>query len=268
MEIQLWRDTLVPYELAVEELLVKFKHIIKEYRQSGQYSPIEGVQGRVKSISSILDKASRKGIPLDRITEELDDLAGIRIICQFVEDIEKVVEIIRSRSDMTVKEEVDYVHNVKPSGYRSYHVNIWYEVETIRGAQKIQVEIQIRTMAMDFWATIEHSLRYKYPKELPKITEERLAASARAIYVMDGVMSDIREEVVDAQGYFQDKAAMVRDILNNIQNLHGGDNEKDAAIANIQNEFYEIFYSGDYEQLKEFGARLDKLAAERRIQNV
>ena len=268
MEIQIWRDTLMPYELAVEELLVKFRHIIKEYRQSGQYSPIEGVQGRVKSLSSILEKASRKNIPLDRITEQMDDLAGIRIICQFVEDIETVVEIIRNRSDMTVKDEVDYVHNVKPSGYRSYHMNIWYEVETIHGTQKIQVEIQIRTMAMDFWATIEHSLRYKYPKELPKITEERLAASARALYVMDGVMSDIREEVVDAQGYFQDKAGVVRDILNNIQSLHGGQDGNDDAVANIQNEFYEIFYSGDFARLKEFSASLDKLAAERKIQKI
>ena len=266
MKIQLWRETLVPYELAVEELLVKFKHIIKEYRQAGQYSPIEGVQGRVKKISSILEKAHRKNIPLDEVTMRMDDLAGIRIICQFVEDIDRVVDIIHNRNDMTIKEEVDYVHNVKPSGYRSYHIIIWYDVETITGTKKIPVEIQIRTMAMDFWATIEHSLRYKYPKELPIVTEQRLAAAARALYVMDGVMSDIRDEVVDAQGYFQKKAALVEDSLNNIQNLHGGDDKNDLAIANIQNEFYDVFYSGNDFELKEFGSTLDKLVEDRGIQ--
>ena len=90
MEIQLWKDILNPYELAVEELLVKFNHLIKEYQDRGMYSPMEQVCGRVKSISSILDKAQKKNIEVDKIEEQLDDIAGIRIICQFVEDIEKV----------------------------------------------------------------------------------------------------------------------------------------------------------------------------------
>ena len=80
MRIELWRETLAPYHLAVEELLVKFNHIIKEYRESGAYSPIEAVNGRVKKISSIIEKAQRKGIPLDEFTEKMDDIAGIRII--------------------------------------------------------------------------------------------------------------------------------------------------------------------------------------------
>ena len=88
MEIQLWKDILNPYELAVEELLVKFNHLIKEYQDRGMYSPMEQVCGRVKSISSILDKAQKKNIEVDKIEEQLDDIAGILIICQFVEDIE------------------------------------------------------------------------------------------------------------------------------------------------------------------------------------
>ena len=89
MEIQLWRKILSPYDQAVKELTVKFEHLIKEYREQGQYSPIEQVHGRVKSISSILDKAQKKGIALNEIEEKLEDIAGIRIICQFVEDIQK-----------------------------------------------------------------------------------------------------------------------------------------------------------------------------------
>ena len=102
MEIQLWKDILNPYELAVEELLVKFNHLIKEYQDRGMYSPMEQVCGRVKSISSILDKAQKKNIEVDKIEEQLDDIAGIRIICQFVEDIEKVADLIRNRSDMQI----------------------------------------------------------------------------------------------------------------------------------------------------------------------
>ena len=131
MEIQLWRKILSPYDQAVKELTVKFEHLIKEYREQGQYSPIEQVHGRVKSISSILDKAQKKGIALNEIEEKLEDIAGIRIICQFVEDIQKVVDIIRGRTDMHIREEKDYVSNMKESGYRSYHLIVDYRVETM-----------------------------------------------------------------------------------------------------------------------------------------
>jgi len=158
MEIQLWREILDPYVLAVDELVVKFNHIIDEYRKMGDYSPIEQVNGRVKTISSILEKAQKKNIALDNMEEEIEDIAGIRIICQFVEDINKVVEIIKKRTDMTVKSEKDYIAHMKSSGYRSYHLIIYYNVQTLTGTKQIQAEIQIRTLAMNFWATIEHSL--------------------------------------------------------------------------------------------------------------
>ena len=128
MEIQLWKEILSPYEQAVDELLLKFKHIIKDYRSQGLYSPIENVTGRVKRISSILDKMQKKHIPMDHIVEEMDDIAGIRIMCQFEEDIYKVVEIIRNRRDMSIREEKDYITNAKTSGYRSYHIILNYGV--------------------------------------------------------------------------------------------------------------------------------------------
>ena len=161
MEIQLWKEILDPYELAVKELTVKFNHLIREHRSRGLYSPIEQVNGRVKTISSILDKAQKKKIRIEDIEEKLGDIAGIRIICQFVEDIEKVVEIIHNRTDMTVKSEKDYIKNTKKSGYRSYHIIIYYEVQTLKGSRRIPVEIQIRTLAINFLSMIEHSLQYK-----------------------------------------------------------------------------------------------------------
>jgi len=203
MEIQLWRELLTPYELAVKEITVKIKHLISEHRQNGLYSPIENVKGRIKTISSILDKTQKKKIPMDKIEEEIEDIAGIRIICQFVEDIEKVVALLKSRSDMEVKSEKNYILNMKESGYRSYHLIVYYEVETLKGAKILQVEIQIRTLAMNFWATIEHSLQYKYKKNIPTHIRKRLSKSADAIIVLDNEMSSIRNEIMDAKIHFK-----------------------------------------------------------------
>lgn len=150
MEIQMWREILNPYELAVKELTIKFEHLIKEHHDKGYYSSIERVEGRVKTISSILDKCQKKGISIDDVTTKIEDIAGIRIICQFVEDIERVAELLHKRSDIEVKQEKDYVKEPKDSGYRSYHMIVWYTVETMDGPKKIMVEIQIRTMAMNF----------------------------------------------------------------------------------------------------------------------
>ena len=116
MEIQLWREILDPYALAVDELTVKFQHIKNEYNKQGTYCPIEEVHGRVKSISSILEKIHRKGVEVDQVEEYVDDIAGIRIICQFVADIEKVVDIIKQRKDMVVKSENDYITHSKKRG--------------------------------------------------------------------------------------------------------------------------------------------------------
>ncbi|MDU2992863.1 MAG: GTP pyrophosphokinase family protein, partial [Clostridium sp.] len=124
MAINDWKSFLMPYEQAVEELKVKLKSIRKEYRRKNEYSPIEFVTGRVKEVSSILEKVNKFGIPIDRVAYELEDIAGIRIMCQFVDDIDTVVQILRGRRDMQILYEKDYVMNVKPSGYRSYHMII------------------------------------------------------------------------------------------------------------------------------------------------
>ena len=196
MEIQLWKEILSPYEQAVDELLLKFKHIIKDYRSQGLYSPIENVPGRVKRISSILDKMQKKHIPMDHIVEEMDDIAGIRIMCQFEEDIYKVVEIIRNRRDMSIREEKDYITNAKTSGYRSFHIILNYDVYTIKGLQTIQAEIQIRTMAMDFWASLEHKIHYKFEGNVPEHIQGELIECADMVAALDDKMLSLNEEVL------------------------------------------------------------------------
>lgn len=266
MEIQLWRKILDPYILAVDELVVKFNHIINEYRIDGEYSPIEQVNGRVKKISSILEKAQKKQIDLEEIETKIDDIAGIRIICQFVEDIDKVVEIIRNREDMEIKSEKDYINHQKNSGYRSYHIVIYYKVETLKGTKKIQAEIQIRTLAMNFWATIEHSLQYKYKQNMPEHIKTRLSNAADAIIVLDQEMSVVRNEIMDAQNSFNLKANIVADILTNIQNLYHVANKRE--VIKIQDEFYRIYKSGDIEQLERFNKELDIISEGYRAQSL
>ena len=266
MEIQLWRSILCPYELAVRELIVKFEHIISEHRENDLYSPIEQVSGRVKSVSSILEKMQRKHIPMERMEEEVEDIAGIRIICQFEEDIETVASLIQNRSDMTIKSEKNYLKHVKQSGYRSLHLIIYYTVETLNGPRKLQAEIQIRTMAMDFWATIEHSLQYKYKGDMPPHVAERLTNAADAIILLDQEMSSVRNEIMDAQNSSQMKSNLVKDILNNIENLYRVSSERE--VIKIQTEFLRVFHTKDLKQLERFHRQLDIIAEGYRAQAV
>lgn len=219
MAIGEWKTFLIPYEQAVEELKVKFRSIRKEYRTKNEYSPIEFITGRVKEISSILEKASKFNIPLDRIGYEMEDISGIRIMCQFVDDIEKVVEIIRGRKDMQIMYEKDYVTNVKESGYRSYHVVLKYPVNMADGEKDILAELQIRTLSMNFWATIEHSLNYKYKHEIPKDIKLKLKSAGDAAFQLDEQMLEIKDEIKDAQKLFEVKSSLISDIINNILTL-------------------------------------------------
>jgi putative GTP pyrophosphokinase len=200
-----WEQFLAPYKQAVDELKIKLKGMRGEYELHNTHSPIEFVTGRVKPIASILDKANQKGIKLSSIETEMQDIAGLRMMCQFVEDIHVVVEKLRGRNDFTIIEERDYVTHKKQSGYRSYHIVIEYPVQTIHGEKNILVEIQIRTLSMNFWATIEHSLNYKYSGQIPEQVRLRLAGAAEAAFRLDEEMSLIREEIQEAQVIFTNK---------------------------------------------------------------
>jgi putative GTP pyrophosphokinase len=200
-----WETLLVPYKQAVDELKIKFRGIREQFEKSSQSCPIEFVTGRVKPVKSIINKAYQKNITEDRLESELQDLAGIRIMCQFTNDIETVINLLRQRNDFTILEERDYITHKKPSGYRSYHVVIEYPVQVLEGEKKILAEIQIRTLAMNFWATIEHSINYKYQGQIPEDIRERLQRAAEAANRLDEEMSQIRGEIQDAQLVFLER---------------------------------------------------------------
>lgn len=204
--IENWDLFLAPYEQAVEELKLKFKNIRKEYRDQKRRAPIEFVTGRVKSKESILEKMEIRHIDPEDFLIGVQDIAGIRIMCQFVEDIYEVAEILQNRQDFNVILMRDYIKHHKPSGYRSYHMVIEYPVERVSGMTSVIVEVQIRTLAMNFWATIEHSLNYKYRGQYPQEILERLQRASEAAFQLDEEMSEIRDEIREALNYFDDKA--------------------------------------------------------------
>jgi len=175
--------------------------------------------------------------------------------------------LIKNRKDMDIKYEKDYISNSKSSGYKSYHMIVYYDVHTALGLKRIQAEIQIRTLAMNFWATIEHSLNYKYKHNIPETIRQRLIAAAEAAHNLDSEMSTIRSEVMDAQDSFQFKSSIIADILNNIQNISRVSND-DEEITNIQDEFYLLWEKGDIDELVEYNARLDIVAENYKAQSI
>lgn len=247
--IREWKKFLVPYEQAVEELKVKFKSIRNDYRDLNEYSPIEFVTGRVKKISSIMEKCERRNIPEERIAEEMEDIAGIRIMCQFIDDIYRVVDLIKKRDgkDLMIVYEKDYISNPKSSGYKSYHIIIKYPVQTAFGEKLVLAEIQIRTLAMNFWATIEHSLNYKYGKDIPDKIQVRLKAAADAANNLDHEMYEIRTEVIKAQLKFEERSSVVSDISSNLQIMNKM-GRKDEAFM-YQEKFDKIFGTGNLDAL-------------------
>ena len=210
-----WEEFLDPYIQAVGELKIKLRGIRKQYRKQNKHSPIEFVTGRVKPIESIKEKMARRGITYATLENDLQDIAGLRVMVQFVDDVEEVVAILRKRHDMRVIQERDYINHRKASGYRSYHVVVEYTVDTINGAKTILAEIQIRTLAMNFWATIEHSLNYKYQGDFPEEIKERLEITAKIAHQLDEEMSKIRDDIQEAQALFDPLSRKLNDGVGN-----------------------------------------------------
>ncbi|SNZ14278.1 putative GTP pyrophosphokinase [Terribacillus aidingensis] len=200
-----WEVFLAPYAQVVEELKVKLKGMRSQFEYESRHSPIEFITGRVKPVRSILQKAATKQVTVDLLHREIQDIAGLRIVTQFVNDIYTVVGMLKARKDFIIVDEIDYIVQKKDSGYRSYHMIIEYPVETIHGEKKVLAEIQIRTLAMNFWATNEHSLNYKYDGQIPADLKARLKRAAEAAFRLDEEMSKIRDDVREAQQIYRDQ---------------------------------------------------------------
>ena len=185
------------YNAAVKEMTTKIEIFREDFKLKNKYNPIEHIKNRVKTTESIIGKAKKKNIPLtiDAITTEIKDIAGVRIICSFTEDIYKIAEIIKNNIDMEILEIKDYIKNPKPSGYTSYHMIVNLPVHLTTGIETVVVEIQIRTIAMDFWASLEHKIKYKYNGEVPDYVKNDLKECADKIEHLDKKMLSLYKVV-------------------------------------------------------------------------
>lgn len=262
MNVVNWKLDLLPFEKCVNEIVVKLNDIKEEFLRKDIHSPIESVEGRVKSVASIIEKATKRHIPSDKILTQLEDIAGVRIICRFCQDIDKVVEIIKKRElyDMKILQEEDYISNVKDSGYRSYHITIEYPVIVGNELIPVKCEIQIRTLAMDFWATIEHSMRYKYNGKVPDDIQERLKSSSEAAHILDMEMSKIRQDLLDATDLIKDRDNIVESIMENIHTL--SENISAEQMSEYNYQFLQLYQEGNIDKLSEFNEQLNDLNKE------
>ncbi|MGM0410638.1 MAG: GTP pyrophosphokinase [Bacillota bacterium] len=197
-----WRKLLFLHESAVEEINTKLKILNKEFKLIHDYNPIEHIKDRVKNPESIIEKLERKGyeVSIENAKKYINDIAGVRIICSFTSDIYNIYEMIKNQDDIEVLRVKDYIKNPKENGYRSLHLIVQLPIFLTDQAKDAKVEIQIRTIAMDFWASLEHKIYYKYKDDAPEDIPEKLKECADIIKDLDKRMLDIRREIDDYNG--------------------------------------------------------------------
>ena len=194
---QPFMELLMHYECALKEIETKLNVLNDEFSLQYNYNPIESIKTRVKDPMSIIEKMKRKGIPptMENIEKTLNDIAGIRVICSFPEDIYAIAEMLIKQDDVELISKKDYIANPKLNGYRSLHLILGIPIFLSTGKKYMKVEVQFRTIAMDFWASLEHKMRYKKNiKDADDIAQE-LKLCAEAINAIDYRMQDIRNRI-------------------------------------------------------------------------
>ena len=199
-DIDSWETMMFLYNSALKEVGTKLEILNDEFVHIHKYNPIEYIKSRIKTPESIVKKLKRDGYEstIENMRNYINDIAGIRIVCSFTSDIYRLAEMIGKQNDLTVICVKDYIKNPKPNGYRSYHMIVEIPVFFSKGKTPMRAEIQIRTNGMDFWATLEHQLRYKQDIEEMDGYEEvssELLNCARAVIDMDNEMQRIKDKI-------------------------------------------------------------------------
>ena len=194
-----WQEMMTKYNCAIREIRTKFEVLNDELSIRSNRNPIHGIYSRIKNPRSILDKLHRKGMDLtmDNVRTEINDIAGVRVICDFADDIYEIADMLLKQDDIKLISYKDYIRAPKPNGYRSYHMIVETPVFFSEGKEMMKVEVQLRTIAMDFWASLEHELRYKKDldsKTLSQISEDLLNC-ANTIADVDNQMMNIKDQL-------------------------------------------------------------------------
>ena len=192
-----WSRTLLLYDSALKEINTRIEIMNNDFKLAHQYNPIEHVTSRIKSTQSIAKKIRKLNLELtvENIVRYVNDVAGIRIICSFTSDIYRLAELLKRQSDIRVLRVKDYIQNPKPNGYMSYHMIVAVPVFLSDRMVETKVEIQIRTIAMDFWASLEHKIYYKFEGKAPDHIRRELKECAELVTFLDRKMLSINEEI-------------------------------------------------------------------------
>ena len=193
-----FEELMMMYRCAIREVQTKLEILNDEFKTKRQRNPIDTIRSRIKAPMSIYEKLKRRGhtVSIQSIADNLNDVAGIRVVCPFISDIYDVAKMLISQDDIEVMEVKDYIKNPKPNGYRSLHYVIIIPIFLSSGKEYMKVEVQIRTIAMNFWASLEHQMHYKQFEndEMPEIVNQ-LTECAESIYHTDVRMQEIREDI-------------------------------------------------------------------------
>lgn len=205
------KSFLMLYKFGLEEVKTKINILNEEFQYIHDYNPIEHVKSRIKSPESILKKLTRKNleISLNSIKENITDIAGIRIVCSFIPDIYLVSEMLQNQKDLKVIRYQDYIKNPKPNGYQSLHLILQVPVFMSDRVEEICVEVQIRTIGMDFWASLEHKIYYKYDSDVPENLKDELKETAIIVSQLDRRMNSLNKKVSSIKNYNEEEERLI-----------------------------------------------------------
>ncbi len=196
-DIDSWKEVTLIYNSALKQISTKLEILNDEFQHVHRYNPIEHIKSRIKTPESIVKKLKKHGYEstIDNMIRYVNDIAGIRVICSFASDIYQIAEMISNQSDIKVLSVKDYIVNPKASGYKSYHMLVSVPVYLSDRIENTKVEIQIRTVAMDFWASLEHKIHYKFEGNAPEHIKDELVECAQMVSELDARMMALNEEI-------------------------------------------------------------------------
>ena len=196
-QIDQWKSIMFLYDSALKEINTKIEILNSEFVHIYGHTPIEHIKSRLKTPSSIVKKLKRAGhdVTIQNMVERLNDIAGIRIICSYTQDIYQIADMIARQSDVTILHVKDYIRNPKPNGYKSYQMVATIPIYLSQGPAETKVEIQIRTVAMDFWASLEHKIYYKFEGNAPASVQAELKACAAVVDMLDDKMFSLNQMI-------------------------------------------------------------------------
>ncbi len=200
-DIDSWQAVMFLYNSALKEVGTKLEILNDEFQHVHQYNPIEYIKKRIKTPESIVKKLKRHGyeVSIDNMIDHVNDIAGIRIVCSFTSDIYLLVDMIGKQNDLTVISVKDYIKHPKESGYKSFHMLVTVPIFLSDRVIDTKVEIQIRTMAMDFWASLEHKIYYKFEGNAPEYISSDLKDCSEIVSMLDAKMLQLNEAILEAK---------------------------------------------------------------------